>query len=333
MTTIKDIADRAGVSITTVSRVLNHDETLNVLDDTKKRIFEIAEELEYHLKVQKKRKRKLKVGVYYSYSPEEELQDPYYLCVRIAIEKQLKENGYRSYLIHQDDTLENVAQLDGILCLGTFSKSTVKRIEKFSKPTLFIDACPDEKKFDSIIVDYKTGVTDILDHFISKGHTKIGFIGCREVDSDGDVLLEPRTEGYINYMSKRGLLHEEYMKTGEYYPRYGYKLLKELMALEDPPTAVFAVTDSVAAGCYKAAYELGLSIPEDISIIGFNDIPTAKYMIPPLTTARIHMEFIGERAVQILTEKILTGREICMKVTVQTKLMERDSVRTIKKNE
>ena len=94
MATIKDIAARAGVSIATVSRVLNHDETLNAQEETKQRIMEIAEELEYEVRVQKKRKKKLKIGVFCSYSPKEELEDPYYLCIRLAIEKKLEEEGY-----------------------------------------------------------------------------------------------------------------------------------------------------------------------------------------------------------------------------------------------
>ena len=79
-----------------------------------------------------------------------------------------------------------------------------------------------------------------------------------------------------------------------------------------------------------AAYELGLHIPEDISIIGFNDIPAAKYMIPPLTTVRLYMEFMGEYAVKLLEERILHGREICVKVSVPTQLCIRDSVKIIK---
>ena len=91
MATIKDIAARAGVSIATVSRVLNHNETLNAQEETKQRIMEIAEELEYEVRVQKKRKKKLKIGVFCSYSPKEELEDPYYLCIRLAIEKKLED--------------------------------------------------------------------------------------------------------------------------------------------------------------------------------------------------------------------------------------------------
>lgn len=88
MVTIKDIADKAKVSPATVSRVLNHDDSLNVKETTRKRIFEIAEELEYSRRITKKVTKKLKIGTFYSYSPEEELEDPYYLCIRLAIEKR-----------------------------------------------------------------------------------------------------------------------------------------------------------------------------------------------------------------------------------------------------
>lgn len=111
---------------------------------------------------------------------------------------------------------------------------------------------------------------------------------------------------------------------------YGYELLKELYQEGNLPTALFVANDSMAAGSYRAAYELGLHIPEDISIIGFNDIPAAKYMIPPLTTVRLHMEFMGEYAVKLLEERILHGREICVKVSVPTQLCIRDSVKKIK---
>lgn len=326
MATIKDIAMKVGVSATTVSRVLNHDETLNVQPETKKKVFEAAEELEYEHKVQKKRKRKLKIGVYYSYSMEEELQDPYYLCVRVSIEKKLEEEGYKKEMILPTTTPEQVIGLDGIICLGTFSHSSVSHIETLKKPVVFIDSNPNEQKFDSIVIGFEKAVKEILEYLMKKGHSKIGFIGCKEEDDDGVTLKEPREEIYQTFMKEKGLFREEYQKIGLFYPKYGYTLLKELLELEDPPTAVFVVTDSMAAGCYRAAYEMGLKIPEDLSVVGFNDIPTAKYMVPPLTTARIHMEFIGERAVRMIADRILTERDICMKMTIPAKFIERDSV-------
>lgn len=326
MATIKDIAVKAGVSIATVSRVLNHDETLNAQDETKQRIFQIAEELEYEPRVQKRRKKKLKIGMFCSYSPTEELEDPYYLCIRLSIEKTLEEEGYRKQTVTACDTQDSLAGVDGIICTGTFSVSTVERISSWGKPAVFIDACPDLGRFDAVVVDYRQAVMEILDYFIQNGHTRIGLIGGIEEYEADSGILDARISVFKEYLEKKGLYHPEYVKTGPYHAHYGYSLLKEMKEEENLPTALFVANDSMAVGCYKAAYELGLSIPGDISIIGFNDIPTAKYMIPPLTTVRLYMEFMGEYAVRMLEERILGGRDICVKVTVPTKLYVRDSV-------
>ena len=306
MATIKDIAAKAGVSIATVSRVLNHDETLNAQEETKKRIFEIAEELEYEVRAQKKRRRKLKIGVFYSYSPEEELQDPYYLCIRLAIEKKLEEEGYTKVIVKLDDSPEMINGLDGVICTGTFTKKMVEAIEIWECPVIFIDADPNPKRFDSIVVDYRRAVEEIVSYLVGCGHTKIGMIGCREVDKEGDEVLDTRIQHFQNALKKRGLYHPEYTKFGAYYAKYGYKLLKEFYEEGNLPTALFVA---------------------NISIIGFNDIPTAKYMVPPLTTVRLYMEFMGEYAVKLLEERIIHGREICVKVSIPTKLYIRDSVK------
>lgn len=329
MATIKDIAARAGVSIATVSRVLNHDETLNAQEETKQRIMEIAEELEYEVRVQKKRKKKLKIGVFCSYSPKEELEDPYYLCIRLAIEKKLEEEGYRKQSVTLNDTADSVGSVDGIVCLGTFSKSHIEIVSGWDKPTVFIDANPNPLQFDSIVVDFKNAVNSIVDYFVENGHTKIGLIGALDCDQDGEELQDLRKDYFQKALEKRNLYHSEYVKIGSYHAKDGYTLLKQLYDEKHLPTALFVANDSMVAGAYKAAYELGLSIPDDISIIGFNDIPNAKYMIPPLTTVRLYMEFMGEYAVQLLEERITQGRDICVNVVVPTKLYVRDSVRNI----
>ncbi len=329
MATIKDIALKAGVSIATVSRVLNHDETLNAQEETKQRIFEIAEELEYEVRTQKKRKRKLKVGVFYSYSPEEELQDPYYLCIRLAIEKKLEKEGYIKQNVNLDDKPEILNGLDGIICTGTFTNRMIEQIDTWECPVVFIDADPNPRKYDSIVIDYDQAVEEIISYLVECGHTKIGMIGCRGEDKDGNEIVDARMQCFQNSLMKRGLYRSEYTKFGDYYAKYGYELLKELHKEGNMPTALFVANDSMAAGSYRAAYELGLSIPDDISIVGFNDIPTAKYMVPPLTTERLYMEFMGEYSVKLLEERIVFGREISVRVTIPTKLYVRDSVKKL----
>lgn len=332
MATIKEIAEKAGVSMATVSRTLNCDESLNIQDETKKRIFEAADELEYHHQAKKKRRKKLKIGVYYSYSPEEELDDPYYLYIRVAIEQKMEDEGHKKYLITMADTPESVAKLDGIIALGTFSDSVVRKIESFQKPVVFADASPNDEKYDSIVINFEEAVPKIVDYFRKYGHKRIAIIGSKETDSDGKEVFEYRSGIFETYMKELGLYREEYTKKGACYPKYGYRLFKELMGLEEPPTAIFVVNDSMVTGCYKAASEMGIEIPEEVSIIGFNDIPAAKYMIPPLTTVHLHMKFMGERAVDVLADRIFTERDVCIKVIVPTKLIERESVGRVEEN-
>ena len=180
MATIKEIAARAGVSIATVSRVLNHDETLNAQEETKQRIFEIAEQMEYELKSQKKRKKRLKVGVLYTYSPAEELNDPYYLCIRLAVENELAEEECKKIPLTMESTVEAINKVDGIICTGTFSESMFRKIESWNKPTVFIDADANIQKFDSIVVDYRQSVIEVLDYFVERAYQDWLYRVCRD---------------------------------------------------------------------------------------------------------------------------------------------------------
>lgn len=329
MATIKEIAEKAGVSITTVSRVLNYDETLNVQDETRKRIFEIAEEFEYKVKEKKRRKKKLKIGVLYSYSLEEELEDTYYLSVRVAIEKKIADEGYKQYSVSYHDDKESVAFLDGIICLGTFSRSELAKLEAFQKLVVLVDAVSDTGVFDSVVHDIRSSVMQVMKYLVEQGHTRIAFIGGNEIDSDGKVVIDSRTYAYQDFMTFNKLFREEYVKIDGYTPRHGYFMMRELLELKERPTAVFVANDSIAIGCYKAVNESRLKIPEDISIVGYNDISAAKYLVPPLTTVKLHMEFMGERAVDVLTEHLFSGREVCIQTLIPAKLVVRESVKRI----
>jgi len=102
--------------------------------------------------------------------------------------------------------------------------------------------------------------------------------------------------------------------------------MKEALEKPDRPTAFFLGNDSMALGAYKAISEAGLDIPNDISIIGFNDLPGSKYMVPSLTTIRVYQDYLGQAAVDLLLESIGSNREFRKKVVIPVKLMERDSV-------
>ncbi|MFJ7727466.1 LacI family DNA-binding transcriptional regulator [Neobacillus sp. NPDC097160] len=325
MATIKEIATLANVSITTVSRVLNYDETLNVSPETRKRVFEAAEELSYVITPKKKAKSKWTIGLYDSFSLEEELVDTYYLSIRVALEKKLKLKGIDFYRIDKGGNAEYSRKIDGIICLGTFKSKDIESIKNFDKPCVFIDSNPDDRYFDSVIIDFPSATKNALNYLTELGHKSIGFIGGVETDMYGNRFKDLRQDVFENYLKQKNIFKEELVKIGGYDPKDGYTLLKEMLSGQQKPTAIFVANDTIAVGCYKAAYELGIKIPEELSIVGFNDVATAQYMVPPLTTVKLYTEIMGETAVDLLVEKLSSKREVSKKITINTKLIIRES--------
>lgn len=325
MATLKEVAEKAGVSIATVSRVLNFDETLNVPTVTKRRIFEIAEELQYiTVKQRKKRIKKLTIGIVQWYTETQELKDPYYLSIRMAVEKKCDGEGinFRGLSLYDPPPKD----IDGIAAIGKFGQDELKLLDGLSKHIVFVDSSPDEIKYDSIVTDYKNGVTDALSYLYSLKHRSIGYIGGLEYINDKkDVVKDYREETYKLFMKDKGLFQENWLFKGSFTPEDGYRLMHEALSSKERPTAFFIASDPMAIGAYKAAFEKGFSIPKDISIVGFDDIYTSQFLIPALTTIKVYTDFMGETAVETLSERLKTGRKISKKILIPTQLIIRES--------
>ncbi|MDX8289343.1 LacI family DNA-binding transcriptional regulator [Metabacillus indicus] len=327
--TIKDIAEKAGVSIATVSRVLNFDETLSVGDETKKRIFEVAEELSY-----KKRKTKKslvpKIAIVHWYTALEELNDLYYMSIRLGIEERAKHHNLQLATYFYDDFEEiNQDQLQGIIAVGKFSRQQAEEFKKAARNVVFVDSSPDSERFDSVIVDFERATERVLDHFIAKGHTEIGYIGGRETYREHtEKLDDQREETFIKYMGERNMLREDAIFIGAFTVQDGHRMMSEAITKlgDNLPTAFFAANDSIAIGSIQALHEKGIRVPEQVSIIGVNDISVSKYIFPSLTTVKVYTEVMGETAVDLMVERI-TERKIAKQVTIATKLKLRQSCR------
>ena len=144
MATIKDIAEKAGVSQATVSRVLNQDMTLSVSEDTRSRILRIAEDLHYQKKSRKTAPQPVedfhKIVIFEWYTREEELDDLYYYAIRMGLEKQAQELGYEIFRIFNNDDWSLIQEADGIVALGKFSPKTIRDLESYGKPLIFVDS-------------------------------------------------------------------------------------------------------------------------------------------------------------------------------------------------
>ena len=328
MATIKDIAKKAGVSTSTVSRVLNYDDSLSVGEDTKKRVFEVAEELDY-VKHQRKRIHKnSKIAIVQWYTEKEELDDLYYHSIRMGVEKKAQEEGVNTVRIFQDTTFEISSDIQGIIAIGKFSDKEVERLVSWTKNICFIDFDELKNKHDSVIVDCEQAVDSIINHFIKTGHEKIGYIGGAEKFKDNsDSINDKRTVLFKRYLKNLNLYKEKYVYIGSFEVKSGYELMKKAIKElgEDLPTAFFAASDAIAVGCLRALQEAKISVPERVNLIGFNDISITKYVFPTLSTVKVYTELMGEIGFELLIDRLSSDRKVAKKVTLSTDLIIRES--------
>ncbi|WP_051317985.1 LacI family DNA-binding transcriptional regulator [Cohnella thermotolerans] len=338
MATIKDIAGQAGVSTATVSRVLNYDPTLSVSDDTRKRIFEIAQQLNYRTPRERNGsgaspaatgKERYRIGLINWYTDQEELLDPYYLAIRLGVERECFQRQFdlvRVFLHSTEGSINwNGEPLDGIIAIGRFEKDDLDRFPAHLDSIVFVDSSPDDERFDSVVIDLRKSVGLVLEHLTGLGHREIGYIGGHNV-VNGKRVRDERELVFGEWLKERGMYDPAFIYTGEnLYSEDGYQLMRTALAAERLPSAFFIENDSMAVGALRALHEAKVKVPRDVSIISFNDIAISEFMQPPLTTVKVHMEFMGETAVELLADRLSTRREIAKKVVLPTKLTIRES--------
>ncbi|GAE92012.1 galactose operon repressor [Gracilibacillus boraciitolerans JCM 21714] len=199
MATIKDIAQKAGVSIATVSRVLNYDSTLSVGETTKKRIFEIAESMSYQKKSTRKKLTR-RIAFVHWVTESEELTDLYYMGIRHGIEDEAKEVHLQLLKYTVNDLKEIPSSIDGIIAVGRFSKTQVKQFKAISDHIVLVDSDFEHQGCDAVLTDFQQVLVDAIDHLTEKNITKIGFIGGAKKHSR-DPFRQQRISGNIIFDS------------------------------------------------------------------------------------------------------------------------------------
>lgn len=325
ITTIKEIARLAELSSTTVSRILNQDPTLKVPEETRERVLTIVSKLQY--KSRKKRRTQAtdtsqKIGVVTFLSEQAELSDPYFLSIRSGIDRRCADLGIEPSSFvrwsNQGELSVNFSELDGIIVIGdhpTFADT----VGGLCEHVVFIDVSPDPSRYDSVVIDFHDATKSVLDYLLGLGHQRIGYIGgTRSSGKDG------RQSAFEEILGSEGYFNRKYVFIGDWSANSGYRLMMEAIAMGNLPTAFFIGSDQLTFGALHALREAGLAVPDDVSMVGFDDIETARFMQPPLTTVRVFPEVMGRAAVDLLADRI-RGRELPYKLVVPTKLIVRQS--------
>lgn len=337
MSTIYEIAKIAGVSPTTVSKVINN--YPDVSDKTRAKIKKILEEENFLPNSQAQflsTKKTWTLGIVYFEDLGVGLNHPFFSGVIEAFKRQSDKYGYSLLFGSKNDRLKNDTFLEyfkyrcvdgiAIICTDPNDKETLELIES-DFPIVVIDMF--NKNTSTVTSDNVQGCSLALNYLYKLGHRKIAHIqGVAQADNWPSSI---RKKTYIEVMKKLNLdIPEGYIVDGVNFDvSGGYDAMKELLSLKDRPTAVFASGDKLAIGAIDAIKDAGLRVPEDISVIGFDNIEIAKYVTPKLITIRQNCQEIGKAAVDILIEQINKKEKLKINKVIPVELIERESCRKI----
>lgn len=322
MPTLKEIAKASGVSVSTVSRVINQDPTLNVSIETRKVVLDTAKNLGYKNPSQRKSKNHIKLAMIHWFTRTQELEDTYYLTIRLGIEKAAHDLGITLVKVFYDDIKKDIIPLEGAVAIGKFDEAEIKLFESYYKHIVFVDSSPDESKFDSVVIDFEQAYKTAINYLESLDITDVGYIGGREYTHALNTPIGERREQYFkDYYKDHSKIH-----IGKFSIESGYVLMKQAIQSKNLAKAYLVASDAMAIGALNALYEVGIKVPNEVSIIGFNDIAQSAYTIPPLTTIKVYQEHMGKTALELLLSK-LDGRKISQKVIIPTKLVIRKSTK------
>lgn len=327
MATLKEISEITKLSPSTISRILNEDSSLNVQESTKKRVLEVAQQLNYNF-VKKSSKTSINNGnftVFSTFSEKDEINDPYYLSIKYGIKNEaLLQNVNIEYIY--SNNIHEIKKTDGIIVVGNLRNEDLETLEKITSNILLLDQKKNNSKFDNISVDLEEVTKSILIYFSKCGFKKLGYIGAR----DFSEIKDEREKTFINYCILNNIEYRNFLYVGdEFSSSVGYTLMKQMIVENNVPEALFIANDSLAIGAIKACNENKISIPEELSIFSINDIPAAEFTFPSLSTVHINAEFLGSFGLKLLLDKHSTSRQFPVTVTIPSTLIFRESCKKL----
>jgi LacI family transcriptional regulator len=338
MATIKDVAKKAGVSPATVSRIINGDKTYKTTDETRDRVWKIVRELNYvpnqaakSLSFQKGRSspyQDYKIGCLLCVTTEK-YSDPYYMAILSGLEAKLSQEGLSLSLLRTTSELEDRTvflnllsqKLSGMIIMESLSEDMYKQIKDNVQHLVGIDTI--HRDIDNICYDRFEAAEKAVSYLIEKGHRRIGYLGSC---SSGDIRKEKRYRGYLSALNEAGIEEDlSIVKDTKWSRKQCYKSTLEILDSGDPPTAIFAASDLMGLVAINAIYEKGLSVPDDIAVIGVSNIEMAKYSNPPLSTIDVPKKEMGVAAAEQLLYRLKGSDSPPRTIILPTNLIVRES--------
>ncbi|HUF27399.1 MAG TPA: LacI family DNA-binding transcriptional regulator [Gemmatimonadaceae bacterium] len=328
MATIKDVAREAGVSVATVSRVIN--DSGPVSGETRRRIRDVATRMRFTPNVAARSlitARTTTLGVLLP-----DLYGEFFSEVIRGIDQAARRNGYHLLVSssHADRAETEAAlramrgRVDGLIIMSPDldARALVHNLPE-RLPLVLLNSAINDVAFDALTIQNFRGASAMVRHLIGLGHRRIAMIRGAARNHDASERLR----GYRAALKRAGIERQsELERTGDFTEESGYQAAAELALLRHRPTAVFAANDSMAIGAMSALRDAGVSIPDEMAVAGFDDIPIARYMSPPLSSVRVPIGELGERATEMVLDKVRAKTpQVRRRETLATVLVIRSS--------
>ncbi len=329
-TTLKELGRLAGVHPSTVARVLNDDPRQRVSEQVRRRILALADEHGYqpnHLARSLRTKRSHVIGTLIP-----DISNPFFAMLFRGIEDALAKREYSVILANTDDEFSReergIAMLQGrqvdglILATARRQDTAIQRLEAERFPFVLVNRHSDPVTANAVVPDDRHGAIAAVEHLVKLGHRRIAHIAGSDEMSTGHW----RRTGYEEALRLHDLpVDPDLLVEGSYRESGGYEAMQKLLALPEPPTAVFAVNDLAAAGALRVAREADLDVPRDLSIVGFNDLSAAAHTTPALTTLHLPLHAMGVAAAERLLARLDGGLLPTEPDVIPVSLIVRDS--------
>lgn len=331
MVTIKDIAKQLGISHTTVSRALNNSPL--VKPETREHIKSVAKELNYVPNFNAKslvNQKNYMIGLFFSSISQGTSSS--FLVDTITGIRSVLEASY-SLSVEGIDEIQNLSDInfqryDGILVMSQSEtdQAFIEYLKQQNLPFVVVNRLVDDPEIMNVVADDAEGVMTGIEYAITLGHKKIGYIGGLEVFHSSNE----RRKGLIAMLEKHELpIVPAFFRSGSYSLESGFQQMTQLLKNQELPTLIFCANDDMAIGAMRAIDAAGLTVPNDLSIIGFDNTPITSYLNPPLTTIHKPLNKISRLGTELLLKQI--NREAIAKThyEIPTTLMVRQSVKNL----
>jgi len=314
--------------VATVSHVVNGSRFVS--DETREKVLSAMEELSYKPNAVARSLRKKESKIIGLVLPDN--TNPYFAEIAWSIEFASRNQGYSVILCNSDGDVQkegsyiNVLienQVDGVILVAAGdSTANFLKLQESKIPTVMVDRDSPNVNTDSIQIDNSNGGRIATHHLISLGHEHIACVtGPRQITPSYD-----RVDGYQKALTQAGLpINENFIIKGDFKPQGGYLATKKLLAMNPRPTAIFACNDLMAFGVIRAVTESGMNVPQDLSIVGFDDIYLSTYINPPLTTIKQPRLEMGQEAVNSLILRMKDHERYSRSILLNTELIIRSS--------